>query len=284
MLGRRPLYRLLRRSRAGIAGAVLFLALCIVAMLAPLLSPFDPLQQNLLSPLRAPGAVVGNRKHMLGTDQFGRDVLSRLMSGLRVSLAVAGLGVVGSAILGSVVGIIAGANGGGVDSVLMRAVDFQLSIPFLLIAILWVAFVGSSLVDIVAVVVLNGWVLFARVVRGKSLSVRAPEFVLAATALGASPIRIVVKHMTPQVFPEIAIVATFLVGRAVLLESSLGFLALGIPPPTPTLGSMISEGRNYLSSAWWLTTFPGAAITLFVLAVNLLGDGLRDALDPKLKL
>ena len=284
MLGRRPLYRLLRRSRAGIAGAVLFLALCIVAMLAPLLSPFDPLQQNLLSPLRAPGAVVGNRKHMLGTDQFGRDVLSRLMSGLRVSLAVAGLGVVGSAILGSVVGIIAGANGGGVDSVLMRAVDFQLSIPFLLIAILWVAFVGSSLVDIIAVVVLNGWVLFARVVRGKSLSVRASEFVLAATALGASPIRIVVKHMTPQVFPEIAIVATFLVGRAVLLESSLGFLALGIPPPTPTLGSMISEGRNYLSSAWWLTTFPGAAITLFVLAVNLLGDGLRDALDPKLKL
>ena len=284
MLSRRPLYRLLRRSRAGIAGALLFLALCIVAMLAPILSPFDPLQQDLLSPLRAPGAVVGNRKHMLGTDQFGRDVLSRLMSGLRVSLAVAGLGVVGSAILGSVVGIIAGANGGGVDSVLMRAVDFQLSIPFLLIAILWVAFVGSSLVDIVAVVVLNGWVLFARVVRGKSLSVRASEFVLAATALGASPIRIVVKHMTPQVFPEIAIVATFLVGRAVLLESSLGFLALGIPPPTPTLGSMISEGRNYLSSAWWLTTFPGAAITLFVLAVNLLGDGLRDALDPKLKL
>src|SRR3989304_3598739 len=283
MLGRRPLYRLLRRSRAGIAGAVLFLALCIVAMLSPLLSPFDPLQQNLLSPLRAPGAVVGNRKHMLGTAQFGRGGLSRLMSGLRVSLAVAGLGVVGSAILGSVVGIIAGANGGGVDSVLMRAVDFQLSIPFLLIAILWVAFVGSSLVDIVAVVVLNGWVLFARVVRGKSLSVRASEFVLAATAIGASPIRIVVKHLTPQVFPEIAIVATFLVGRAVLLESSLGFLALGIPPPTPTLGSMISEGRNYLSSAWWLTTFPGAAITLFVLAVNLLGDGLRDALDPKLK-
>lgn len=283
--GRRKsvLSRLLERP-SGIAGLLLVALLMISAAAAPLLTNYQPNRTNFVSNLLPPMSAdpSGSPVHILGTDQFGRDVFTRVLYGLRVSLIVAGLGTLGAALVGGALGLVAGMSRGILGTLIMRLVDLQLSIPFLLIAVMWVAFLGRSMADLVAVVTVFGWVPFARVIRDRTQLLRRMEYVTAATALGASNIRITLRHVTPQLIPEILILGTFMLGRAVILESSLGFLGLSIPPPIATLGGMVNEGRNYLNSAWWLTSMPGVIIILLVLGASLAGDALRDVLEPKL--
>lgn len=280
----RFLLRTARRSPMGLIGICMILFLVVAALLAPYLSPFDPKQQDLRQVRKPPGwsDSTGNF-HLLGTDHLGRDLLARILSGLRISLAV-GLGaVVIAAFLGTLLGLISGYLGGVTDAVLMRIVDIQLSIPYMLIALIWAAFSTRSLMNIIIIVAVRGWVTFARVVRGEILSLRERAFIESAKAIGISTPRILFRHLLPQVMTQAFIVATFFVGTAIILESALGFLGLGVPPPTPTLGGLLNDGRRYITIAWWLTTFPGVAIMLIVLGVNLVGDGLRDVLDPRLK-
>lgn len=272
--------RIARRPMA-VWGLVLIVATVLLAVAAPLISSHEPTQQNLLAFLRPPGYETADRTFLLGTDQLGRDVLSRILFGLRLSLLIAGAGSALACILGTTLGLAAGASSGSLDAVLMRVVDFQLSIPFLLIAILWVSLVGNTMLDLIIVVGIYGWVPFARIARDISLSVRRKEFVVAAAALGATRPRIILRHISPQVLPQILIVLSLTLGRAVVLEASLGFLGLGLPPPAPTLGGMIGDGRSYLTTAWWLATFPGIALFLVVIGASFAGDGLRDVLDPK---
>jgi peptide/nickel transport system permease protein len=258
--------------------------LILAALATPLLTRFAPNRTDFVANLKAPGWEDTNGvTRLVGTDQFGRDVFSRLLHGLRVSLVVAGLGTLGAASVGTALGLLASSSKGLVSTLIMRLVDLQLSVPFLLIAVMWVAFIGKSMADLVAVVTLFGWVPFTRVIRDRSLVLRSMEYVTAARALGASAARVTLRHLAPQLVPELLIVGTFMLGRAVILESSLGFLGLSIPPPTATLGGMVNDGRNYLLTAWWLTTAPGVVILLLVLGASLAGDALRDILDPKLK-
>lgn len=280
---RSALSRLLQRP-AGIAGLLIVALLMISAAAAPLLTNYQPNRTNFVANLLPPmGAGPSDGPvHVLGTDQFGRDVFTRVLYGLRVSLIVAGLGTLGAALVGGLLGLVAGMSRGILGTLIMRLVDLQLSIPFLLIAVMWVAFLGRSMADLVAVVTVFGWVPFARVIRDRTQLLRRMEYVTAATALGASNVRITLRHVAPQLIPEILILGTFMLGRAVILESSLGFLGLSIPPPIATLGGMVNEGRNYLNSAWWLTTMPGIIIILLVLGASLAGDALRDVLEPKL--
>lgn len=276
--------RRLGRSKLLTVGLVLSAIVALLAVLAPLVTEHDPARQNLLHFLKPPGhQIEGGARFLAGTDHLGRDLLSRILHGLRLSLVVAGIGTVISTVLGSLVGLLSGTLGGFWDSLVMRAVDFQLSIPFLLIAILWVALVGNTIRDLVIVVVIYGWVAFARVARDLASTLRQKEYVLAAAALGASRARVMFRHIAPQIVPQLIVVLSFTLGRAVILESSLGFLGMGLPPPTPTLGGLVGDGRAYITTAWWLATFPGLTILLVVLAASFAGDGLRDLLDPKLR-
>ncbi len=270
------LLRKLRVHPLGPLGIGLLIALIVAGICASWLAPHDPARQQLLAFLRPPGA-----DHWLGTDHLGRDLLSRILFGLGMSVVIAGAGTLAAMAIGATLGLVAGGRGGVLDAFLMRAVDLQLSVPFLLIAIMWMAFIGHGLADLIWVTALYGWVPFARVTRDVGASLRSRDFVSAAKALGATPARVLFRHIAPQLLPEIIILTTFGLGRAIILESSLGFLGLSLPPPTPTLGGMISEGRAYLTTAWWLTTFPGLAIVVFVLAASMAGDALRDVLDPK---
>lgn len=270
--------RVVIQNRLGAIGLALGLLVVALALLAPVLTNRGPTQQSLLQSLKPPDA-----SNILGTDHLGRDVLARTLFGLRVSLLIAVAGAIGAALVGGAIGLVAGARRGVVDIALMRLVDFQLSIPFLLVAIMWIAFVGNSLLDLVIVVVIYAWVPFARVVRDRTLVIVQKEFVTSAVALGASQARVILRHIAPHLIPDLVIIGTMVVGRAVILESSLGFLGLSVPPPTPTLGGMIGEARNYLTVAWWMATFPGLAILAIVLGVSLAGDGLRDALDPRMR-
>lgn len=270
--------RLVIQNRLGAIGLALGLLVVALALLAPVLTNRGPTQQSLLQSLKPPDA-----SNILGTDHLGRDVLARTLFGLRVSLLIAVAGAIGAALVGGAIGLVAGARRGVIDIALMRLVDFQLSIPFLLVAIMWIAFVGNSLFDLVIVVVIYAWVPFARVVRDRTLVIVQKEFVTSAVALGASQARVILRHIAPHLIPDLVIIGTMVVGRAVILESSLGFLGLSVPPPTPTLGGMIGEARNYLTVAWWMATFPGLAILAIVLGVSLAGDGLRDALDPRMR-
>jgi peptide/nickel transport system permease protein len=274
-----------KKSPMGSIGLFLMVVLIICTLLAPLISPEDPLRQALSRRNKVPGwkDADGNR-HYLGTDYLGRDILSRMVYGLRISMIV-GFGAVALAgVIGTFLGLIAGYVRGALEAVIMRVVDIQLSFPFILLAIVWVAFIGSGIWHMIIIIALvRGWVDFARVVRGEVLSVSELSFVDAARALGAGHIRIFLRHILPQVFAPVLVIATLQVGRAIVMEATLGFLGLGVPPPHPTLGGMLSDGRSYIQSAWWLVTFPGLLIMLIVLSANTMGDGLRDVLDPKLR-
>ena len=276
--------RFIKKSPMGLIGACVILALVALALLAPVLCPFQPTKQALRSSLRPPGwrDEAGNL-HLLGTDHFGRDLLARVLSGLRISLLVGLSATAIAGAIGTALGLVSGYFGGTLDSVIMRVVDIQLSIPYMLIALIWAAFSQRSTLNIVLVVAIRGWVTFARVVRAEVLSYRERPFVEAARAIGVSTPRILYRHVLPQVLAQVFIIATFFVGTAILLESALGFLGLVVPPPTPTLGGLLSDGRRYMTSAWWLTTLPGVALMLIVLSVNFMGDGLRDVLDPRLR-
>jgi len=277
--------RRLARRRTALFGAIVVAIVVIVAVAAPLVSPFDPLVQDLENRLKPPGWQDGaGHVHPLGTDHLGRDILARVIFGARPALLVGFAAVVISGLLGMVTGLLSGYFGGHVDDVLMRLADIQLAFPFILLAIAVIGVLGPSLTTIIAVIGVSSWVIYARVVRGAVLSIREREFVQAAQALGVRDWRLIARHILPNAFTPWLVVATLDMARVIVIESALSFLGLGVQPPTPTWGGMLADGRVYLSTAWWLATFPGLAILLAVLGINLFGDGLRDTLDPRLKI
>ena len=270
------------RSGTATIGAVIVLVVMAVAIFAPFISPHDPLDQDILKRLQAPAWTEGGSpEHLLGTDTLGRDLLSRILYGSRVSLLVGVAAVVLSGSIGITLGLVSGFYGRRVDSVLGRIAEVQLSIPFLVLAIAVVAIIGPSLVNLIIVLSVTTWVLYFRVVRGEVLSIREEEYVTAAGVIGGSNLRIIVTHILPNVSASIIVIGTLLVANMIIFEASLSFLGLGVPRPAPAWGRMIADGREYISTAWWISTFPGLAILSTVLGVNLLGDWLRDTLDPK---
>ena len=279
------LLRRLVRRRTALFGMLVVLAVMLAALIAPIVAPFDPLEQDIGQRLREPGwQDAQGRVHPLGTDHLGRDILSRIVFGSRIALVVGLAAVVISGVLGMVIGLVAGYFGGRMDDFLMRLADVQLAFPFILLAIAIIGVLGPSLRNIIIVIGVSSWVVYARVVRGEVLSIREREYVHAAVALGSRHWRVLVTHVLPNTFTPWLVVATLDMARVIVIESALSFLGLGVQPPTPTWGGMLADGRVYLSTAWWLATFPGLAILITVLGINLFGDGLRDTLDPRLKL
>lgn len=276
-------YRMLR-SRRLVIGAVLILAVILMAVFAPVLAPFSPLQQAAQFNNQPPfwhepdGAL-----HILGTDPLGRDMLSRIMFGARVSLLIGGTAVLLAGSVGVLMGLISGYVGGLTETVIMRIVDTEMAIPFILLAIVLVALFGQSLIGLIIILGLTSWLGYARIVRGVVLSLKQMPYVEAARALGASHPRMLFKHVLPGVWTPVIVVATQQVGSMMIAESSLTFLGIGVPPTIPTWGAMIADGRSYVQLAWWVSTLPGLALTITVLAVYFFGDGLRDALDPRLR-
>jgi peptide/nickel transport system permease protein len=259
-------------------GALIVLTAVVAAVVGPFVAPFDPADQELALRLAGPTGL-----HWFGLDELGRDIFARVLSGARISLMV-GLVVVGvSSAIGIVLGSIAGYFGGRIDETISRVMDILLAFPGLLLAIAMVAVLGPSLVNVILALALIGWVGYARLVRGQVLRAREFEFVQAARALGASTPRILARHVVPTALPAVTVQATLGMGGAILAEASLSFLGLGVQPPTPSWGTMLSYGRAHMLEAPHLTIFPGLAIALLVLGFNFLGDGLRDALDPATK-
>ena len=275
------LHKLLKSSTATI-GAIIVVVVIAVAVFAPWLSPHDPLKQDILRRLQAPSWVEGGSpENLLGTDTLGRDLLSRIIHGSRISLVVGVAAVVLSGGIGVTAGLVSGYYGGRLDSIMGRIADVQLSIPFLVLAIAVVAIIGPSLFNLILVLAITTWVLYYRVVRGEVLSVREEEYIAAAKVIGGSTFRIIFRHVLPNVTASIVVIATLLVANTIIFEASLSFLGLGVPPPAPTWGRMVADGREHIAMAWWISTFPGLAILFTVLGINLLGDWLRDTLDPK---
>jgi peptide/nickel transport system permease protein len=275
--------RRLARRRTALFGLCVVVLVLGTAIAAPLVSPCDPVEQSIGERLKPPGARdASGRLHVLGTDHLGRDLLARVLFGARPALMVGFAAVFISGVLGMAAGLIAGYFGGRVDDVLMRLADIQLAFPFILLAIAVIGVLGPSLPTIIAVIGVSSWVVYARVVRGTVLSLTEREFVQAALALGSGDRRVVIRHILPNAFTPWLVVATLDMARVIVIESALSFLGLGVQPPTPTWGGMLADGRVYISTAWWLATFPGLAILVTVLGINLFGDGLRDTLDPRL--
>jgi peptide/nickel transport system permease protein len=254
---------------------VLLALTVLVSFAGPRIYPVDPLKQNLFALLQPPGASEAGF-HPLGTDANGRDMLSRIISGGRISLLVGVSSTLVAGTLGVALGLASGYFGGWVDAMVMRLVDLQLAFPFILLAIFASAILGRSLAMLVAILAVNGWMVYARVVRSEVLTLREREFVLAARCVGATPVWILARHFLPNLASSVVVVSTIQVGALIIAESSISFLGFGVQPPTPSWGRMLGEGRNYLTSAWWVPTFPGLAIMLTVLAINLVGEGLRD--------
>jgi peptide/nickel transport system permease protein len=277
--------RRLAARRTALLGLVVVVIVVITAVAAPLLSPFDPIEQDLGDlRLKAPGfRDAAGRLHPLGTDHLGRDLLARVIYGARPALLVGFAAVVISGVIGMVTGLVSGYFGGRVDDALMRLADIQLAFPFILLAIAVIGVLGPSLKTIIAVIGVSSWVVYARIVRSAVLSLREREFVQAALALGSGDGRVLIRHILPNALTPWLVVATLDMARVIVIESALSFLGLGVQPPTPTWGGMLADGRVYISTAWWLATFPGLAILVTVLGINLFGDGLRDTLDPRLK-
>jgi peptide/nickel transport system permease protein len=275
---------LLGRDHVALVGLMVIGCTILAAVFAPVLSPADPIQNSLLDRLTPPmWAAGGTPRYPLGTDTLGRDVLTRLLYGARVSLIVGLSAVVISGLLGVALGLVSGYYGGRVDDVLMRLGDIQLAFPILVLAIAVLAVLGASLINVILVLGLSGWVTYARIVRGETLSLTQREFIAAAHGLGAPDHIILWRHILPNVLPPVTVVATFSVARIIIAEASLSFLGLGVPPPTPSWGAMLDEGRNYITTGWWLALFPGLAILLLVLGINLVGDWVRDVLDPRME-
>ena len=285
---RQDLRRILRellKNKAALVGVAILAVVTACAALAPALAPADPLLQEVSVRLKPPTLDGGDgRAHLLGTDHLGRDILSRLIYGARISLAIGISAVALAGTLGTLIGLVAGYRGGRIDDLCMRLTDTMLAMPFILLALAVIAVLGSSLRNIILVLGITSWVSYARVVRAEVLTLRTREFVSAAQALGGRGTRIVFRHLLPNVLTPVIVIATLEVARMIILESALSFLGLGVQPPTPTWGGMLADGRAYLSTAWWLATFPGLCIMLSVLGINLLGDWLRDVLDPRLRL
>lgn len=265
-------------------GLVLVVPIVLVAVFAPLLAPHDPGAIDLVHRLAPPAwAGTGTSQHVLGTDHLGRDILSRVIHGARISLIVGGFAVLGAGLLGVAIGLLAGYFRGVFDAIVTMIAEIQQSFPFLALAIVVVAAIGRGLGNIVAVLIVGGWILFARVVRGEAMSIAQRQFVDGARALGAGHTRILVRHILPNVRSSIIVITTFNFAWFIIAEASLSFLGLGVDPNTPSWGQMLSDSRNYLALAWWYPAFPGIALVALVLGANMLGDGLQDRWDPYLK-
>jgi len=270
---------------------LILLVIATVAIFPNFIAPDDPYKTKLSARMMPPAWLddggkrerleLSSTSYLLGTDQLGRDVLSRLLHGARVSLTVGFFAVIVAGGIGLSVGLLSGYKGGWIDAALMRLVDAVIAIPFLLIALLFASALGPSERNVIIVISAFVWTGYARVIRSEVLSLREREYVVAAVAVGASTFRVLVKHVLPNVLPTFLVLITLQIGALILAEAALSFLGAGVPPPTPAWGSMVAEGRNSSLTAWWLTLFPGMGILLVVLAFNLVGDWLRDVLDPR---
>jgi peptide/nickel transport system permease protein len=282
--GRRASSRQLARHTRGIIGAAIILTVTLLALFADQLSPHDPLSATISARLSPPGWITeSGDTYPLGTDPLGRDLLSRVLHGARISLVVGVVSVGLSGLVGVTLGLIAGYYGGMFDLVIMRLVDFQMAFPFIVLTIAVVAVMGSSLVNVIIVLALASWVVYARLVRGLTLALRAKEYVEGARAVGCLDRRIITRHIFPNVLPAVFVIATYQFAHMVIAESALSFLGLGLPPPIASWGSSINDGRAYLDQAWWVTTIPGLALMFTVMGATFLGDWARETLDPTLR-
>jgi len=270
--------RMLVKNRVAMAGLAILLLLALISILAPFLAPYDPDEVDILSQLRGP-----NAQHVMGTDLFGRDILSRIFWGGRITLVVGLISVGIAAAIGIVLGLVAGYYGRFLDSIIMRFIDILLAFPRILLALTIVGMLGPGLLNVMIAVGVAGITGYARLVRGSVLSAKEQIYVDAARVVGCPDGKILFRHLLPNVIGPVIVLATLDVGSAILSASSLSFLGLGVQPPASEWGAMLNEGRQYLRAAPWITLFPGLAIMISVLSINMLGDGLRDALDPRLK-
>ena len=316
---RRRAWRMLRRGRLGLVGLILLAIIALAAIFAPLVAPHDPLvgdldvsrkcpafttcpnlggavggqgqaQPSSIGGFNLPGAAAGasapprgSLEYPLGTDANGRDVFSRIVYAARVSLVVGVAAVLLGGLVGVVAGLVCGFYGGVIDAVIMRIADIQLAFPFILLAIAIVAVLGGGLLNVILVLGIGSWVPYARLVRGQVLSAKQQEYIIASRTIGARDPAILFRHLLPNVLTPAIIIATFGIAAAIIGEATLSFLGVGIRPPTPTWGNMLADGRAYVASAWWLATFPGVAILVTVLSINMIGDWVRDVLDPRLR-
>ena len=280
-----PLLRRLRRLRFGVAAAAVLLVIVLSALFAPLLAPHDPLVVDIRHRLSPPAWMAGGTtEHLLGTDQVGRDLLSRVIYGGRISLVVGVSAVILSAGIGILAGLAAGYFGGAIDWAIMTVVNIVLVFPFVLLALAVIAVLGPSLPNMIAVLGVAGWPIYARVLRAETQALREREFVTAGRALGMSHARLIFRQILPNLISASVVIATLQVAQVIVLESFLSFLGLGVQPPIPAWGNMLGEGRVYMLNSWWIAAFPGAAIFVTTLVINLIGNALRDWLDPRLKL
>lgn len=271
------------QKRTVFIGSILLMTVTLLSILAPYISPHDPLEQNLSYRLKPPSWLPGGMNtYWLGTDQLGRDILSRIIYGARISLLVGFTAVLISGVVGVFLGLICGYYGGLLDMVIMRLADVQLSFPFILLVIAIVAVTGPSVLNVILIFGVAGWVIYARTARGLVLSLKEKEFVESAKALGLKDRTILVGHILPNILTSIIVIATVRIGNVIIWESGLSFLGLGIPPPIISWGRMLAEGRPYLNTAWWSSTFPGLAIVVIVLTLNQIGDSLIETFDPRL--
>ena len=271
------------KSGVATAGAVILTLVVLMAIFADVLAPFDPNGINIVDRLSPPFSEKNGVYHVLGTDALGRDILSRIIYGSRISLLIGVCAVCVGALVGVTFGLLSGFKGGAWDNVIMRITDVLLAIPFLILALAVIAILGNGLVNVVMVIGLTSWMLYARTVRAEVMSIKNQDFVLMAKAMGVSETKIMLRHILPNVSSSIIVISSLQVARVILFEASLSFLGLGVPPDITTWGSMISDGRNYLNNAWWIATIPGLAIFFTVIGINLVGNRIRDLLDPKLK-
>jgi len=280
--GKRKLWRerfsILWSNSLAKTGLVVIVLYLIVAFLGPYFAPYDPYQLDLPNTLQAPSS-----EHIFGTDEFGRDIFSRIIIGAGISLSVGVMTVIISSIFGGLLGAVAGYCGGAADSIIMRIIDIKLAFPEILLAIVIVTILGPGLQNVVIAVGIQSIPMFARMIRSSVLSVKESDYVLAARGLGASHLRILFKHVLPNCMAPMIVLATLRIGTAIITASGLSFLGLGAQPPTPEWGAMLASGRNYLRAAPWVSTIPGLAIMMVVFGFNVLGDGLRDAMDPRMK-
>jgi peptide/nickel transport system permease protein len=278
----RPWGILSRRVMVVFAGGTVLLAILVGALVGPGLSGHDPYRQDLFGRLQPPGWVGRDgHPHLLGTDQLGRDIFARVLLAGRASLGISFASVAGAGVVGTLLGLVSGYYGGMFDDLIMRLVDLQLAFPLILLALPIVALLGPSVVNVIMVFVVTGWPVFARTVRASTLSLREREFVQAARCVGCGDFRILLRHIFPNVARSLTVIASFEAAKVIIYESSLGFLGMGVQPPTPSWGNMMGEGRAYLDTAWWLIFFPGLGLGLTAAAVNYIGDGINELLDPR---
>lgn len=270
--------RAFRRKRGAIVALVFLLAITLSAVFANALTPYDPIQRDAKVRLQSPSVL-----HLMGTDALGRDVLARLLYGGRISLQVGFFSVFVSVLIGVPLGLVAGYAGGQADLWIMRLVDLILAFPSLLLAIWMVSILGANMTNVITAIAIGAIPTYARITRSIALSTRELDYVVAARSIGASPLHILTTHMFPSVIGALIVLTSLSISGAIIAGASLSFLGLGVRPPTPEWGAMLADGRGYLRNAWWMSVFPGMMITLVVLAANVLGDGIRDALDPRIQ-